>query len=218
MAATAPDKWLRVGQLNVRSIRANRDLVRKMVSDETLHVLCLQETWLAPGEDLFYPGFVFYRRDRNSSGGGVAIGVRGDVLSTTVRLRSGLLGAEVVAARVVKDGVAVFMVSVYVGGQVLDRASWERFVAGIPVPFIICGDFNGHANLWDEMGCNRNGKVLASYFDEAPDMWLISPRGSTMVFSNRKSVPDLTITSVTFRDKVTWDLGPNVNSDHYPAI
>ena len=65
--------------VNTRSLKANLDLIKPIIHDLDIDLLCLTETWLRPDDEYIAraftpPGFTLFREDRSSKpGGGVAV-------------------------------------------------------------------------------------------------------------------------------------------------
>ena len=72
-------KGVYIAQWNARSMKANRDELKKFIDTRNapIDVLCIQETWLKAKNRFNLPGFSMVRKDRiDREGGGVAILIR----------------------------------------------------------------------------------------------------------------------------------------------
>lgn len=218
MASQSPNDRLRLCQWNCRSLSANRDLLRAWLPSSNCHILCLQETWLAPDSDLRFPGFVWYRVDRDSHGGGVAIAVRSDIPSASAPPLPPLPGATVCATVVQLGNSSCLVVTVYVNNQSLNPTSLLRFFTALRPPFLICGDFNGHHPSWDSLPPNKNGRAIASALASYRDINLLNDGSATMTFCVRRSAPDLTFVSPDLVAGHSWAVGEDFHSDHFPIV
>ena len=67
---------IKISHLNIRTLLPNLDQIRSLISNERIHILCLNETRLdhtISDSEISIPGFSVFRNDRDRHGGGVAV-------------------------------------------------------------------------------------------------------------------------------------------------
>lgn len=72
---------LKVSHLNVRSLQAHINEVRRIINDEGLDILGVTETWILPGAEVVcdIDGYDLIRRDYRGRGSGVALYIRNNL-------------------------------------------------------------------------------------------------------------------------------------------
>ena len=73
---------IKVAHLNVRTLLSNIDEIRLLLSSHNIHILCVNETRLDTSisdQEIHVDGFSVLRKDRNRSGGGVAVFVSNSI-------------------------------------------------------------------------------------------------------------------------------------------
>lgn len=95
--AKLPRKGLKLGHLNIRSLRNKIIDISNILLEGHLHILGITETHLDStfGDSLLHiQGYSIYRKDRNVRGGGVAIYIQEHI---PVKLRMDLMISEIEA-------------------------------------------------------------------------------------------------------------------------
>lgn len=161
---------LRVCHFNATSIRGHIEYVRYFLSTQsTFHIIAVTETWLTPsiGSSIIdLPGYALLRRDRDISGGGVALYIHHSLMCEVLCVSSEWTGfpgfPEYIFTSVTpKRGNLIFVAVVY-------RRPHGRFLDG-PTNFfvrhlsqhlhnysskIILGDFNANQLLHNDADAN----------------------------------------------------------------
>lgn len=69
-------KGLRIGHININSLRNTTDEIAELISEHELHILAISRTHLElsfEDTEVYIKGYNIYRKDRNKYGGGVAV-------------------------------------------------------------------------------------------------------------------------------------------------
>ena len=146
---TCPD--VRIGVWNTRSIVNKPSLLQSLVSSKNLDIACITETWLSSSVrnyEIAPHSYTFFRRDRNSRGGGVLIAV-------SVRFPSRLILASDLIEMVVVEvflSPKVVIGCVYVPPSCSDSYRSDVLSTlhsmSFSCDYIICGDFNAPDINW----------------------------------------------------------------------
>ena len=85
-------RGIRICSLNVVTLLGKFDHVKQFLLTTGIEVLAFNETRLddiIDNDELFIPGYVLYRKDRNRSGGGVAMYVCDNYASQMINMQNG---------------------------------------------------------------------------------------------------------------------------------
>ena len=97
---------LKLWHHNVASLKAHRQELIQSVTDHEVHILCVQETRIARGEEVSIPGYQSFLRSRNRQGGGVGVFVRDGIPARRVVLPE---LSETLSAKVEVVAVEVYL-------------------------------------------------------------------------------------------------------------
>ena len=225
---------LKVGTLNIRSLRHKLDDLTRLIASEDLDIIGITETWLdctvSDGE-LLIPGFTLHRRDRmNRRGGGVCVYCR-DTLPVKHRLDLETQDVEVTWIEVGTADKFLFGCLYRPPDENLDY--WDRLDAALSKPALLsadkflCGDLNVDVTLGVAITANHDA---LSELCEMHDLH-ISASGTTRVgfrtspstldllllsFSEKLASSNVKVIDVPFSDhsSVTCDLEAQIN--HMP--
>ena len=113
-------------------------------------VVGLCETWLPLHLALNLPGYSIFRRDRHQGrGGGVLLALRDGLLYSSLPFPQWPnRHLEVVAARVSLLRTSLTVAVIYNPGGTATSQEFEHYIASLPPPVIIVGDFNAHHQCW----------------------------------------------------------------------
>lgn len=91
----------------------------------------------------------------------------------------------------------------------------------LPSPFIICGDFNSHNNLWGSDKTEAKGKIIETVLNDLDLSLMNSPNNPThfCTYSGKFSFIDLTIISLSLQVHFSWNTHSDLCwSDHFPRV
>ena len=208
-----------IGYCNVRGLRGSRFSLEK-VSD-AYDILLFQETKLRDGSTFEMGNFSFPAEGINN---GLAFAVNRNSTCTATLLNPPGYGTEDRQLQILQVcdprlQRPFFLINIYVRGSTAPEAiSWEFLhdLSNAYSDIIIAGDFNARHPTWDSAGTNPNGKGLAEALPDL-DLYLLNT-GQPTRFAERPgdsdSCIDLTLHSGSLLNKLQWQLGHHVDSDH----
>ena len=202
------------------------ELKDRLVSDD-IDVCLIQETKLLSSQTL--PSFedIKYhpiRQDRNlvNAGGGLLILLKKTLVFEGLNPVA-IEGTETLSVKVRLDkNNWIYITNIYtppphtIGQDVINL--WTDIIPAFKSS-LICGDFNGHHALWDEIQPpdDRGEQVVDWILDK--ELTILNDGSPTRV--NRatgvESTPDLTLCGNKWADKFSWSTGESIgSSDHKP--
>ena len=164
-----PTPSFNIAHLNARSITALRRVseVRDLILDfHKINILCLTETHLDDSvrlEEIDFPGYTWYRKDRNRNGGGVAILCQTSIPS---KRRQDLesANAEMVWVEININNLKFIIGTCYrpPGQSAYERdqflsyieTSVDSAIGERPVCVLLLGDFNDRCTSWHDSHSN----------------------------------------------------------------
>lgn len=211
---------------NARSLLRKTAELQTYLRDSLPSVVGLCETWLPPHLALNLQGYSIFRRDRQQGrGGGVLLALRDGLQYSPLPLPQWPGGhLEVVAARVSLLRGSLTVAVIYNPGGAASSQELEHYIASLPPPVIIMGDFNAHHQCWEPdlppLKRNPSGNTLFQIMLDSPHLSLLSPPGLATRFhphTGASSVLDLFIGDPAFNTS-TFSTGPYMGSDHLPVL
>lgn len=212
-------------QWNCRSIIPKLLDLEHLFIANRVHIACITETWLTPGQTLDIAGFDIIRNDRQDGWGGSALLIKDNLthvdITTTIR---GLSDVQHVATKILLPSKKILHVVVLYNGarRTISNNEWEVFFNAIPEPKLVCGDFNVHAVCLGSSYTTSKGVHLIDAMENAQLTFLndgtptMAPRPRFPSFS---SAVDLTLVSPYLAASFQWEVFPDpMGSDHYPII
>lgn len=111
---------MKIASWNCNGVRRRKDELRIFMEEEDLAVVMLQETHLKPGDQIAFPGYQMFRKDREGApGGGVAILVHNKICAQIRRMETEV---EAIGAEIQNKNGKITLVSVYKP----PRQNWEE--------------------------------------------------------------------------------------------
>lgn len=205
---------------NCRSLKQRVDEIQATIRDTDI-LICV-ETWLTPQENINFPGFITFRKDRiYSRGGGIAIFVRNNLAFQEIsNLTTPSQSVEICGIQINNIQPPLDLLVCYrTPGHTLTQNEWNTIIKNMKTTnCIFMGDFNAHHINWNCRHTDSNGDRL-SYAIDLHDHYIHNTNSLTHVDVHRniKSNIDLILSSLNISDIVevsvcdeTW------GSDHYP--
>ena len=158
---------LRIVSWNARSLSCAENthkqsqLIHFLNKYETLpEVVCIQETWNHEGQKLIkLPGYkspISFRREKNQSGGGVAIFIKFGIDADEINFKHTNVNIEIKIIRIFGQS-NLDIVNYYTPGNIeIKEKDYQEIMNKIGKNAIIVGDFNARHTLWDS---NFRGKI-----------------------------------------------------------
>ncbi len=196
---------LSVGLWNCNSLNKQKKTITNLLNTK-ISILCLNETKLKASSAVEFEHFEIIRKDRNAQGGGVATLVHESIEFERINCFD-KFNLELVAIKVKLKHQFIYIINVYIPPRTKQTKNFltEEFFTQLESysPYILCGDFNSHSDLWHCSTSNSNGKLLAELILQS-NASIINNKTIThrCAKSNSESIIDLTIMSSNLSDKV----------------
>ena len=208
--------------LNCRSIYSKLLEIKLLIYNRKPHIICLCETWAVPDKlPTFYNYNIFWKhRTSGSRGGGLAILVRSDVVTTEKILNQISSPLEVQAITVKTQDMNLDILSLYNPNENISKNTFLHYFKQLSRSCIIVGDFNAHHTIWSKPNTQNNltGNALSLSLAET-NLCLATPPGITTYVSassGSQSTLDLHLVSSNLLPSSEITACPCVGSDHYP--
>lgn len=203
---------------NARSVFKKVDELSLMVSELNIDIILITETQLNSSKTLNIPGFLCYRKDRTSGGGGgVAILIHNSIKHEYIETPH-TSNLETVAIQIPHKNTEYTLVSAYNPPNKSLLATDIDLLLGLGKSVIIGGDFNAKHQMWNCCRSNRNGKNLFNHLQKN-DFNILHPDSPTHYPPNsiHPSTLDLVLTknSPSISLLTTEQL---LSSDHLPVF
>jgi hypothetical protein len=159
-------KQLRILQWNVNGIGNKSEELLNILSENTIDVALLQESWLNSSKNLFTPGFKQFRRDRQvQTGGGVIILVKNSLITKEIPFPA-LKSLEAVGASIATAIGEINLWSLYSPPRKLDPDDM-RFISRILGEKTFAGgDLNAKNVRWGASTTNAAGRKIRLICEE----------------------------------------------------
>ena len=221
---------LKIIQWNVDGLSTSLvDLMVLVEKEPDIDVFLIQETKLLPtAPDPRLAGYTAIRRDRptpprgGSRAGGLLTYVKEDIPFRVVNGYSGgeENGTECLAVEIRLDqGRSFTLVNIYraPSREAGQRPSFDHI--RVPVtPFVIAGDWNAHAPLWDDsQPGDRWGEALEEWVMDNP-VAVLNTGVDTRInrVTGGGSAPDVSLVHTSLVAGADWGVLPPLGSDHFP--
>jgi len=219
---------IRIEQWNCNSLNNKHKLqIKKRLEREKIDIFCINETKLCEetkNYDLenYFTQYKILRKNRNCSGGGVAMLIRKDIAYEVIEDLD-YFEFELVAIKVTFDQEELNLINIYIPPRncgtckpYLSDKFFEK-LKSLKRPYIMCGDLNSH---WHKT--NKRGRILKEMTDRH-NLIVFNDKSPTHCTAKSKSIIDLFIGSSEFKDKKKYERKFKVNSSsainvHHPIL
>ena len=207
-------------QWNCRGLKANFNELLLLLTGLCPSIICLQETFLKPSDNLNIRGYTLYNHinqagDRASGGSSVII--NNSVPQSQIPLNTNL---QAVAVKVTLHKT-IHVCSIYLPpGDRFNIADLEHLLAQLPKPFIIMGDFNSHSNVWGCRDTDQKGRIVEDVINRN-NLLLYNNKSYTYLHpgTGTYSAIDLTLADASIFLDYSWKVHDDTcGSDHFPII
>ena len=207
-------------QWNCRGLKPNYNEVLLILSLLKPSVLCLQETYLKPDDNLNFKGFNMYNyiyEDGRRPSGGSSMLVHSSCPQRKIVLTTDL---QAVAVSVTLD-TTITVCSVYIPPHYsLQAKHLEDLLKKLPSPYILLGDFNGHNTLWRCSENNSRGTLIEDFITKN-DICLMNDKSYTYIHpaTGKSSSLDLSLCHPSLYLDFEWNVNDDQHgSDHFPVV
>lgn len=219
MASFNPKK-LQILQWNCRSIIQKIDRLKVLLTNFDIDVFCLNETWLGTAKFFRIPKYNIIRKDRDTSFGGVLIGIRDNIefKYTNVSFQTQI---EYVAVTIRKEIHEFSIICFYIPPNTnFSLSEIKSILNEIPSPFYISGDFNAHNFAWGSEKTDGRGSLIMDLIDDL-NLNILNDGSITRIAvpPNNHSCVDLSLCSNNLSMQSSWRTIDQPNgSDHLPIL
>ena len=206
-------------QWNCRGFRSNFEELSLLCTKVKPSIIALQETFLQESSNVFLSGFNVEHLGSTSNRphGGVATFIRKDILFSSVQLDTPLTA---VAVRVSLHK-CITICNIYLSpSERICRSDVVHLIEQLPSPFLLMGDFNGHAPLWGDDHYNSRGQMLEDLFSML-NLCVLNDGSYTYCHpaTGKQSVTDLTVCHPSLVLDFSWQVHEDLcGSDHHPVL
>lgn len=218
MAGVEPNPGpLTILQFNINGLRRHLDELLTYAHVKKIDVLALQETKMGPkAKNPPTPGYTLLRKDRTTTGGGVAFLVRDDIPYSATPTRS----RPPIEEMTIKIGDIVIS-NLYIPPASSCPANFMPSIAPLLAQekCLVIGDLNAHDPSWCSALADPRGAAIAEEIDEAGmgvmNDFLLPTRVPT---NGRPTSPDVTAASPSLLAVADWSVDTALSSDHLPVL
>ena len=207
-------------QWNCRGLKANFNELLILLSLFNPKICCLQETFLTPNDNLEvrnYSSYHYINNDSQRASGGASIMIHSTVPHRKIDFNTNLQ-ANAIKASLNKS---ITICSIYIPpNKRISQNDLENLLLQLPQPYIICGDFNGHSELWGCSDTNDRGKILED-FNTENNLCLFNSNQHTYLHPGSGSFTaiDLSLCHPSLYLDYEWKVCEDSHgSDHFPII
>ena len=207
-------------QWNCRGLKANFNELLILLSLFNPKICCLQETFLTPNDNLEvrnYSSYHYINNDCQRASGGASIMIHSTVPHRKIDLNTNLQAIAIKASL----NKSITICSIYIPpNKRISQNDLENLLLQLPQPYIICGDFNGHSELWGCSDTNDRGKILEDFITEN-NLCLFNSNQHTYLHPGSGSFTaiDLSLCHPSLYLDYEWKVCEDSHgSDHFPII
>ena len=207
-------------QWNCRGLKANFNELLILLSLFNPKICCLQETFLTPNDNLEvrnYSSYHYINNDCQRASGGASIMIHSTVPHRKIDLNTNLQAIAIKAS--LNKSITIY--SIYIPpNKRISQNDLENLLLQLPQPYIICGDFNGHSELWGCSDTNDRGKILEDFITEN-NLCLFNSNQHTYLHPGSGSFTaiDLSLCHPSLYLDYEWKVCEDSHgSDHFPII
>ena len=153
----ATNKTIKILYWNARSLNKYKKELTGRIND--FDVFACVESWLKEDQEIKYPGYKCYRKDRLSSrAGGIAVYIRENLEYTEItNLCDAMDNVEICGIKLLNRSPELNLIICYrIPGFCLSQEQWDSLIINAFLPNSNClfvGNFNAHHTTWN---CSHN--------------------------------------------------------------
>lgn len=205
---------------NARSIINKSAELERLVINNNIDIVVLQETWLKSKHRFRLKGFNCYRADSDHPRRGLAILARESI---NVKILPGKEtpqdNIDIMAAKIQLPQKIITLVNIYASHGHIDKLCWKKLLDRYGnQDTIITGDTNAQHVLWGSEEINTRGRALAELILSNQHKYTLMNTGVHTRITKpgeAKSAPDLTLVTSNLANMGTWSCSDDpMGSDH----
>lgn len=207
-------------QWNARSAVSNKNSLSKFLSDMSVDIALISETWFKPESVVKFKDYNIIRQDRFDGKAGVAVLIKKHLGFKVINFCNNFNEElSVCGARISINGSDFCFLSIYKPPKVNTNGNdWNSIFSQATPPCVIGGDFNAHNALWGSSKNDNIGNQILNVVDNLGLVILNNGNATRLQHpSQEKSVVDITMSSSDLANKISWDTyADTLGSDHFP--
>lgn len=215
-------KCLNILQWNCRSIPDKLETLSELCDMYKIDIFLLSETHLESVKKIKMINFNIIRKDRNTRGGGVMIGIKKNLKYKKIKYGFSTSEAEIVGTQILlNEQETLDVVSVYIPPRFnFSSNDIEEIFLPLKSPFIVAGDFNAHSTEWGCVNDTPKGEIVLDILDKFNSAFLNNgaitrPQPTPRI----SSAVDLTLVNSELMLNCEWvTLNATFGSDHTPIL
>ena len=183
-------------------------------------VICLQETFLKPSDNLDIRGYTLYNHIHQAgdkASGGSSVILHNSIPQSQIQLNTSLQAVAVKATL----HKTIHVCSLYLPpSDRINIADLEHLIQQPPKPFIIMGDFNSHSNIWGCRDKDQKGRIIEDVINRN-NLPLYNNKTYTCLHpgTGTYSPIDVTLADASIFLDYSWKVHDDTcGSDHFPII
>ncbi|XP_066590556.1 uncharacterized protein [Prorops nasuta] len=189
-------------------------------------VFVIVESWLSENSDIYFSGFVAYRKDRlHSKGGGILILIRKNIAFMGLKTQwVPDFPAEICGISFTNTSPQFDLIACYrPPGSTLSQTQWDMIIQKNLKPNcnqILVGDFNSHNIMWNCRYTDTNGKRFFNTI-EANNLYIHNDKTITYtnLYHQTHSNLDLVLSTMNIADIINVTAEDDTHgSDHFPLL
>lgn len=198
---------MNIMQWNSQSLTYNKNVFKKFLHDNNIHIAIISETWLKPHVKFNINGYTVVRNDCGNSHNGVAIIIHKSLHFQQVSTHfDDALQNVVIQIQIYRKLITI--VSFYCPPNSTPRFNKNKLntlFKSLSKPMIVAGDFNAHHTVWGCTNIDSRGRDIIDIMEEN-DLVLLNDGSPTTVgsFSHRPNGLDLTMVSSSLSLSCEW--------------
>ena len=146
--------------MEFRGLKANFNELLLLLAGLCPSIICLQETFLKPSDNLNIMGYTMYNYIHQSgdrASGDSSIVVNSSISQSQIHVNTNI---QAVAVNVTLHKT-ILICSIYLPqGDWFNIAELEHLIAQLPKPLIIIVDFDNHSNVWGCRDTDQKGRII----------------------------------------------------------
>eukprot|EP00121_Abeoforma_whisleri_P016679 Awhi_evm1s15294 len=216
------ENQMKIAHININGIKDRLEEISHFLATEKIAILCVNETKLAPTDQITIPNYQVIRRDRNGNGGGVLLAIHKSIPFKEKKIQE--IEGEEFLAIIIQQAITKTQhlhLSTYYNppNKQINMELIHKLISEA-ANSVILGDLNTHAALWST---NKPTPVTVKKLEE-----YISNNNITLINHNKRtyfphhrpnysSLLDLGITTHSLLNKITnFETHDEPRSDHIP--
>ena len=213
-----------IGQINIRSLKCNLDILRESVNRNKLDIIILQETWLKDESFVFAKDFNLEIKNREDSYGSVAIAIKSNLIYERIQI-SDLNPIEIIIIKIKLPSISIHVASIYIPSNISNSSlenkldALNNIISNFP-NLLLAGDFNTSHGVWEKnyRTSTRRGDIILNFINDN-NLIVLNTGEATNVHYRKLSAIDVSLITTSLINVWDWHvLDEDCGSNHKLVI